>query len=187
NEIKNVASGLTILASAGNAVEAANRILIQNNLFDRVGAPELGGGGVLWELVENPSEITFDHNTGFAAKTALMFDGLQKTYVGVRNNILSRGNYGIFGSDQGEGSRAIDFYLRGSVVTHNAIIGAPAKLYPDHNFFPATLAAVGFSTPAAGEYRLSKASPYKDAGTDGRDLGADIDLLNKATAGVVRQ
>lgn len=187
NEIRNVASGLTILGTAGNATEPANRILIQNNLFTDVGGQVLGGGGVLWELVGNPSEVTFEHNTGFAPKTALMFDELQKTYVDVRNNMLARGQYGIFGSDQGEGKRAIDYYLRGSEVTHNGVIGAPAGLYPEHNYFPATVADVGFADAARGDYQLTKKSPYKGAGTDGHDLGADMSVLTTATAGVVRR
>jgi len=180
NKIINTASGLVILGRAGNADESANQILIQNNVFDRVGSSGLGGGGVLWELVEDPSEITFEHNTGFASKTALMFDVLQKTYVRVLDNIVTRGEYGIFGSAQGEGNRAIDYYLRAWTVTNNAIVAAPAEAYPAHNFFPAHLGDVGFTDAARGDYRLTKHSPYKDAGTDGRDIGADIDALERA-------
>lgn len=187
NKVTNVARALSILGSAGNATESAHRILIRDNVFDRVGAPGLGGDGVLWELVGDPSEITFEHNTGVAPKTALMLDELQKTYTTVRNNILTRGEYGIFGSNQGEGKRAIDYYFRASVVTHNVIIGAPADAYPAHNFFPARVADVGFADPIKGDYRLMRNSPYRSAGTDGRDLGADIDSLNRAIAGVVRR
>jgi hypothetical protein len=187
NKITNVARGLTVLGSAGNATESASRILIQNNVFDRLGSADVGGDGLLWGMDGDPSEITFERNTGFAVKTALMFDELQKTYVKVRNNILTRGSYGIFGSNQGEGRRAIDFYLRVSEVTHNAIVGAPADLYPEHNFFPARLADVGFDDLSRGDYRLTSHSPYKHAGTSGRDIGADIDSLDAATAGVVRR
>src|SRR5690348_12203842 len=100
---------------------------------------DLGADGLLWELVGDPSGITFDHNTGFAVKAALMMDELQKTYTTIQNNILTRGEYGIFGSGQGEGQRGIDYYLRASTVTHNVIVGAPAELYPKTNFFPKTL------------------------------------------------
>ena len=34
-----------------------------------------------------------------------------------------------------------------------------------------------------GNYRLGPASPYKNAATDGKDLGAAIDALEAATAG----
>lgn len=186
NRITNVARGLVILGSAGHATESANRILIEHNLFDRVGASGLGADGLLWELVGDPSEITFDHNTGFALKAALMMDDLQKTYTTIQNNIVARGEYGIFGSGQGEGQRGIDYYLRASKVTHNAIIGAPADLYPKTNFFPKNLSDVGFANPATNDFRLTRTSPYRSAGTDGRALGADIDSLDTATAGVAR-
>ena len=186
NKIINTPSGLNIGASYGNALEGANRILVQQNLFDRVGTPALGGGGRLWQLVDDPTDLTFDHNTGFATSAALMLAALQKTYVTVRNNVIARGDYGIFGSGQGEGKQAIGYYLRASVITHNVIIGAKADLYPPGNFFPARAADVGFVAPNEGNFRLAHDSPYKRAGTDGRDLGADIDSLDAAIAGVVR-
>ena len=187
NKIINTPSGLNIGAGGNNTIEVTNHILVEHNLFDRVGAPQLGAGGRLWQLIDAPSDVTFDHNTGFATSAALMLDMLQKPYVTIRNNILARGEYGIFGSGQGEGKRAIDYYLRASVITHNVIIGAQADLYPPSNFFPARLGDVGFAAPNEGDFRLAHASPYKRAGTDGRDIGADIDSLNAATAGVVRR
>src|SRR5690242_8536115 len=36
-----------------------------------------------------------------------------------------------------------------------------------------------------GCYRLKDDSPYRHAGTDGKDLGADIDAVERATCGVV--
>lgn len=49
--------------------------------------------------------------------------------------------------------------------------------YPSDNFFPASLEAVGFVDHAGGNYRLAPFSPYRKAGTDGKDIGADIDAL----------
>jgi hypothetical protein len=187
NKIINTPSGLNIGASYGGALEGANRILVEQNLFDRVGSPELGGNGRLWQLVDDPSDLTFDHNTGFATNAALMLAALQKTYVTVRNNIIARGEYGIFGSGQGEGNSAIAYYLRASAVTHNVIIGAKAELYPAGNFFPARLTDVGFVAPNAGDFRLAHTSPFRRAGTDGRDVGVDVDSLDAAIAGVVRR
>ena len=187
NKIFNSPSGVNIGASYNNAAEGANRILIEQNLFDRIGPPELGGGGRLWELVDDPSDLTFDHNTAFAASSALMLTALQKTFVTIRNNVLARGEYGFFGSGQGEGNRAIDYYLRASVITHNVIIGAKADMYPAGNFFPERIADVGFIAPNEGDYRLARGSRYKRGGTDGRDVGADIDSLNAAIAGVAHR
>jgi hypothetical protein len=35
-----------------------------------------------------------------------------------------------------------------------------------------------------GDYHLLSGSPYKNAGTDGKDLGADIDAIDTEIAGV---
>ena len=40
------------------------------------------------------------------------------------------------------------------------------------------MSAVGFVNLAGGDYRLQATSPYKNAGTDGRDVGADIASVN---------
>jgi hypothetical protein len=44
---------------------------------------------------------------------------------------------------------------------------------------------VGFVNAAGGDYHLETLSPYKNVGTDGKDLGADIDALQAATACVI--
>ena len=38
---------------------------------------------------------------------------------------------------------------------------------------------------AKGNYALAPSSPYKNAGTDGKDIGADIAGLNAATASAI--
>ena len=42
-----------------------------------------------------------------------------------------------------------------------------------------------FNNGNGGNYQLSPTSPFKNAGTDGKDPGADIDGLQNATAGVL--
>ena len=42
-----------------------------------------------------------------------------------------------------------------------------------------------FNNGNGGNYQLSPTSPFKNAGTDGKDPGADIDGLQTATAGVL--
>jgi hypothetical protein len=71
---------------------------------------------------------------------------------------------------------------------HNAIIATPPKFppssYPSGNSFPASAAAVGFVNYNGGDYQLQANSPYKNAGTDGRDFGADVQAIQSETAGV---
>jgi len=68
-------------------------------------------------------------------------------------------------------------YFPGAVFLKNVMVGATPSLYPPNNLFPASLDKVGFVDLAGGNYRLAASSPYKKAGTDGRDIGADIDAL----------
>jgi hypothetical protein len=75
--------------------------------------------------------------------------------------------------------------------SNNAIIATPSKfppsLYPTANYFPATASAVDFmnyNNGIGGDYHLSSSSLYRNKGTDGKDLGADVDALEAATTGV---
>ena len=49
---------------------------------------------------------------------------------------------------------------------------------------PTVVRFVSFNNSYPRDYRLLASSPYEQAGTDGKDLGADIDALEAATAGV---
>jgi hypothetical protein len=42
---------------------------------------------------------------------------------------------------------------------------------------------VNFANGHGGDYHLRNTSPYKNAATDGKDLGADIDAINAAISG----
>jgi hypothetical protein len=58
--------------------------------------------------------------------------------------------------------------------------------WPKGNFFPREPKDVKFAKHNegnGGDYRLSADSPQKHAGTDKKDVGADIDAIEKATAG----
>ena len=54
---------------------------------------------------------------------------------------------------------------------------------PSGNFTTSAWSKVGFSNfngGDGGDYHLQQSSPYHNAGTDGKDLGANIDLVNSA-------
>jgi hypothetical protein len=57
------------------------------------------------------------------------------------------------------------------------IIGGNASVYPADNYFPPSIDQVGFYSRDTGDYRLATKlpggapNPYKNAGTDNRDLG----------------
>ena len=76
--------------------------------------------------------------------------------------------------------------------SHNAIIATPSNFppsqYPSGNSFPASPTAVDFMNyngGNGGDYELQPSSPYKGAGTDGKDMGADVSAIQTAIAGVL--
>jgi Putative Ig domain len=76
--------------------------------------------------------------------------------------------------------------------SHNAIIATPANFtpskYPPGNYFPASASVVDFvnyNNGNGGDYHLQSTSQYKNAGTDGLDLGANVDAVEEAIAGVL--
>jgi hypothetical protein len=63
----------------------------------------------------------------------------------------------------------------------------PPSKWPANNLFPATpedVQFVNYNNGNGGDYQLMNTSPYKNAGSDGKDLGADIVGLQAALAGV---
>lgn len=163
----------------GIRVASTKRFLIENNLFHKL-------SGKMFILLGGLENLTVRHNTGFAPSYIAMADGsAQKGFV-FRDNLMSRGNYGIKGSGKGEGYYTFNYYMPGYSVAGNVLIGAPASRYPAGNFFPAEKTDVGFVSLSGEDYRLGSGSRYSDKATDGTDPGADFSALLDATDGVVR-
>jgi len=96
------------------------------------------------------------------------------------NNLTTRTHYGFFGSGVGEGTRALNTNFTNWTFSRNVLVDAPAGAYPAGNFFPAGVAAVRFANQAGGNYTLAADSPYKNAGTDGMDIGANgVPAMNR--------
>jgi hypothetical protein len=96
-----------------------------------------------------------------------------------RNNLTLHGS-GVTGAGTATGIDTLATYFRGYVFERNVLVGGNESIYPPNNFFPASIADVGFVDPSLGNYRLVSSSPYKNGGTDGTDIGADIDAMEAA-------
>ena len=168
------------------------------------------GSGTLFELLNrwpiNPlNTITINHVTGFPdAGSHMMTLGNLSTLPSMyglvfTNNIILTGMYPVWGTGGGPTACA----YRGSPATkiancfttytfsNNALVAPPRvdppSAWPSGNFFPASPDAVGFVNYKEGggaDYQLHANSPYANAGTDGRDLGADIVGLQASLVGV---
>jgi hypothetical protein len=168
------------------------RILIQDNLFEDVNGKTWGGGGGgrLFQVMSGADAVTIDHNTGFQSNQIILGDGLPNTNFVFQNNIVPQNMYGVIGSGYAPGISSLNHFFPGFVFQKNVIEGlasggVPQSSYPVSNLFPSDWAAVKFMNFASGNYALAPSSPYKNAGTDGKDIGADIAGLNAATSSVI--
>jgi hypothetical protein len=96
-----------------------------------------------------------------------------------------RGGYGIKGGGAAEGAASLNSFAPGYLVTNNVIVGSAGTPYPANTWFTSSLGSIGFSNLSSGDYHLTSSSPYAGKGYDGRELGADIDQVNAATANAV--
>lgn len=183
NILRRAASGINILGRDGpHPSQQTKRILIKNNLFYDIGGAKWGGGGRLIQLLEGTADVVVEHNTAFQTGTILMSEGAAHLGFVFRNNIVPHNAYGIIGSGSGVGQPTIAMYFPGSLIQNNVIIRGNAAQYPPDNFFPRSLSDVGFVDRAGGDYRLAPSSPYKRAGSDGKDPGIDFDAFDGAMA-----
>lgn len=170
------------------------------------------GQGIPFEIdngwPKNPlNTITINHVTAFPDSNSHMMitanlERNAKMYGFVfTNNLMSTGAHPIwdsFGAKNGVSCSVKDVPII-SISTcfatytfqSNGLIGSPSvyppSSWPADNFFPASPEAVEFvnyNGGNGGNYELQPSSPYKNKGTDGRDLGADVVGLQQQLAGV---
>jgi hypothetical protein len=183
NVVRHTAAGVNILGiddTSPSRSGRTRRILIKSNLFHDVGGGRWGGGGRLFQLLEGTADVVIDRNTAFQTGNIIMADGAAHMGFVYRNNISPHNDYGILGSGTGVGNPTLQQYFPGAVVRKNVLIGGKATQYPPDNFFPDSVADVGFVDHTGGDDRLSPSSRYRRAGTDGKDLGVDLDALSEA-------
>ncbi len=154
NLIKNSPGGFNVAATQtfdGGTAIPANTIRIENNVFQDVAQSEQAGARILFQLLDGIRQVEIAHNTGFTDDKIIMFDGAPTVGLVVRDNLFSRGLYGVFGSGKGEGSAALAYYAPDGVFRGNVVVAATASRYPTGNYYPATLQWVqrAHTTPVA--------------------------------------
>jgi hypothetical protein len=189
NIIRHTAGGVNILGTDNLAPsQLTNHLIIRDNLFDDMGIA-YGSGVKTIQIGPGGDAFTIDHNTFITTDTTILalYGGTATaptpiTNLVFTNNMSEHRTYGIFGANFSTGMSSINAYLPGSLIVANVLAGGSASKYPAGNFFP-TVAAwdASFVNYAAGDYHLLASSPYKNAGTDGADLGANIDGLTVET------
>jgi len=187
NIVRHVASAMNILGRDDTRPsENAKRILIKNNLFDDVNTTNWGGAGRLFQILGGPIpggtvDLVIDHNTAFHTGDILAADGAPHTRFFYTNNLTPHNVFGVGGTGTyGNPLLTLMTFFPGYTFVKNILVGGNPVSYPPDNFFPATLADVRFVDLAGGNYRLRSDSPYRNAGTDGKDIGVDFDALEAA-------
>jgi hypothetical protein len=203
----------TALSNGGKAdgapAKAGARFSIHDIVLDDISRKYLGSGRLF--LVGNswPSNplhaVTISHITGFPDPGAgilalhnLISNPEMYGFVFI-NNLVTTGKYPVWNMADGSASCAYGNVPAVSLkncftsyrFANNALIANPSQYppssWPDDNLYAPNMQNVGFaqsSSSMAGPYQLQANSPFKNRGTDGKDLGADIVGLNKALNGV---
>jgi hypothetical protein len=161
------------------------RITIRNNLFYDIDDRWGKGNGRLFQIYHNVEDVTIDHNTAIQSDHFIIFDGERSPRTTITNNVAPLNTYGIMGVGKGSGISALNYYSPGWVMLKNAFVGGSAAKYGTTNYYPASLAAIGFMNPGGENYRLSPGSPYQNIATDGKDLGADVGAVETVTGNVI--
>ena len=199
-ELANAAS------DAGGLPAAGERYSIHDVIADDVDNVTYNGRGTFAEVYSVPSPILQDvqinHVTAFQPRVLFNVgaDVSQKILTfHFTNNIINAGSSPFTTTGGGTANCA---YNQNPLIllnacfspysfSNNAIInppsGDPPSSWPSKNWFPASAADVQFvnyKNGNGGDYHLQSSSPYKNAGTDGKDLGADVDAVLTAIAGV---
>ncbi|MFZ1931167.1 MAG: hypothetical protein WAU50_18660, partial [Candidatus Sulfotelmatobacter sp.] len=161
-----------------------------------------------------PHDISIDHNTGFPvgsgiANVTIVAKPQVFANFSFENNLMTTGEGGFHQVLPGNKKPGCAAPLgSGMVGTLNGCMGdtwtaagnvfantstkspklLPGSPLPTRNFEALNFDSLGlmdFNNGNGGNYQLSPTSPFKNAGTDGKDPGADIEGLQTATAGVL--
>jgi hypothetical protein len=169
NVVRRAAGGLAILGRDDIRPSGpTRRIVIRNNLFEDIGGSRWGGGGRLFTILEGAADVVISHNTALHEDNIITADGRPHSGFVFNDNIVLQNRFGIHGLG----------LFPGGQFRNNVIVGGNGS--PQGNFFPGSLNDVGFVDHRSGNYQLREDSPYKRAGSDGKDPGVDMQALATA-------
>ncbi len=210
--ISHVAGGFQLgngLSANGGAAKDGGRYSIHDVVVDDI-QPELySGRGIFAQISSAPGvtpvvplhDVSIDHVTAFPPRILFNIGGplLEPKMHGISitNSIFSAAEKQVTTTgggiekncSAGPPSKSLDLALHSCFSSYtfqnNVIIGGGG--FPKGTSTPSKLTDVGFTNPKegnGGEYRLTATSKFKHASSDGKDVGADIDAIEHATAGV---
>jgi hypothetical protein len=211
-KITHVASGFDIAngPAAGYAAVAGERYSIHDVVIDDLDGKKYLGFGAFMLLGSNQpklKDVKLDHITAISARVLInagIEDGGKIPNFSFTNNLLGTSERQftttgggprncVFQPDRQGPAGILQHCFESSTFTANVIINGFGS-WPPGNFLPKDVKAVGFIPGKDFDaFRLCRTkdevcksrSKFAGAGTDGKDIGADIELVDAATEGVI--
>lgn len=213
NKVSHTGAGISIATNLDTPAKepalAGAHYSIHDIIIDDVNSVVYSGNGTLIQtmntwLVHVLHDVTINHITGFPdPATHMLTVGDEVSNPKMQgftftNNIVAAGRYPVWSALGGTTDCSLSdvpaavlascfdgysFVSNLMLATYQAF---PPSSWPSGNFFapdPNTI-FVNFNNGDGGDYHLPPSSPYRNAGTDGKDLGADIDAIDAATTNV---
>lgn len=211
NTISHVGAGIA-MADVGSAAGPAlygERFSIHDVTIDDISVGKYKGAGTLLQVVNgwaanSLNNVMVNHITGFPDPASRIIDlgnmisDPQMYGFTFTNNIVGQVLYPIWSTGGGTSNCAyynvplpsLNSCFTSYKFADNAIVQplsfGPSK-WPASNYFPTTVTAIQFTNfngGNGGNYQLLSGSPYKNAASDGKDIGADISAIQSLIAGV---
>lgn len=211
NTISHVGAGISLadVTSAAGPAMYGERYSIHDVTIDDISVSKYKGSGTLLMVLSgwpanSLNSVTVNHITGFPDPGSRIMDlgnsisDPQMFGFTFTNNIVSQVPYPIW-STGGSTSNCAYFdvplpSLNSCFTSYkfidNAIVASinfPSSKWPTSNYFPANVGAIQFvsyNNGNGGDYHLASGSPYKNAASDGKDIGADVSAIQSLIAGV---
>lgn len=214
NRLKNVAGGYEFQGqgvSAGPIGSPLHRVHIYEDLCEGL-APDTYVAGTTRAFFQNnaATDIVVDHATVCLHQQIatprftqpILFAGtLDEIRWSINNSLLmipvaSPPNSPDTRHILGDGSQVVspdnatntlNQYAPGWSFLNNVLVklvGSLTSGYPTTSRYTDTISSVGCINPSTGDFRLATSSPYRGICADGSDPGANMTLVNQATAGV---
>ncbi len=179
NIVRDTENGINVLGyDSYQPSGRTTRITIRHNLILTT--------GVFLQVGSEAGQLTLDHNTvdqGYnfatlykgavweAGKATARMAQFAAESLTITNTLANHGAYGVIGEDAGIGTSALTQLTRGYYWTHNVLAGESGwgQVYPPVTWQP------GMAEHEANfnsDYTLISSSAYRNAATDGQDLGA---------------
>src|SRR5262245_3464531 len=175
NRIINCDNGINLLGCDDLFLsQFAQRILIEQNVLKGIGTG--GSDGIPFQIIWNVANLCINHNTVIHTGATILTDGQPSPRFTFTNNICLHNTYGIIGSGYAPGNATIAQFFPGADIRKNVIVmnvSDESANYPVNNFYPLSSGAVGF-VDYPNDLLLAPSSAYKNAATDGTDIGAHI-------------